>query len=302
MLNDLTKIQKKIVSVILISTLFNAVLIGLGPLMDIIATKALNAADWQLTLLTMIWPVANFISIWWGKILETSENKSIYYWIVAFFGRLIFVLGIWIVTMNQFLVLLAVAFSFNSLFIPLYNNLFQKHFDSKVRGKIFGITISISTLIAILFSYAAGRILDSNENSFRIIMVFAGICGFLGTAILSTFKPETKTRNNTKKFNFHRIFISPLSRTWETLKNNKDFRNFEINFTIYGIGFIMILPSIPIYLIEHLGMTYTSSFIAKAIIAQIGLLLLSPLFGKIHDKWHPHYFTAISFLTLSAFP
>ena len=302
MFNDLTKIQKKIVYVILIATLFNAVLIGLGPLMDIIATKALNALDWQLTLLTMIWPVANFISIWWGKILETSENKSIYYWIVAFFGRLVFILGIWIMTMNQFLVLLAVAFSFNSLFIPLYNNLFQKHFDSKVRGKIFGITISLSTLIAIIFSYIAGRILDNNEDSFRIIMVFAGVCGFLGTAILSTFKPPMKTKNNVKKFSFHRIFISPLSRTWETLKNNKDFRNFEINFTIYGFGFLMVLPSVPIYLIEHLEMTYTSSFIAKAIIAQVGLLLLSPLFGKIHDKWHPHYFTAISFLTLSVFP
>ena len=302
MLNELTKIQKKIVYVILISTLFNAVLIGLGPLMDIIATKALGAADWQLTLLTMIWPVTNFVSIWWGKILESSENKSIFYWIVAFFGRLIFVLGIWVMTMNQFLVLLAVSFSFNSLFIPLYNNLFQKHFDSSVRGKIFGLTISLSTLVAILFSYLAGRILDNDENNFRIIMVFAGISGFLGTAILSTFKPEVKTKSNIQKVSFYRIFISPLSRTWETLKKNKDFRNFEINFTIYGFGFIMVLPSIPIYLIEHLEMTYTSSFIAKAVIAQIGLLLLSPLFGKIHGKWHPHYFTAISFFTFSMFP
>ena len=302
MFNDLTKIQKKIVYVILISTIFNAVLIGLGPLMDIIAKKALDAADWQLTLLIMIWPVTNFISIWWGKLLESSENKSIFYWIVAFFGRLIFVLGIWVATMNQFLVLLAVSFSFNSLFIPLYNNLFQKHFDSKVRGKIFGITISISTLIAILFSYIAGRILDNNESNFHIIMVFAGICGFLGTAILSTFKPDVKSENKVQKFSFHRIFISPLSRTWETLKKNKDFRNFEINFTIYGIGFIMVLPSVPIYLIETLNMTYTSSFIAKAVIAQIGLLLLSPLFGNIHGKWHPHYFTAISFLTFSFFP
>ncbi|MDA3838789.1 MAG: hypothetical protein PF574_07395 [Candidatus Delongbacteria bacterium] len=67
MLNNLTKIQKKIVYVILISTLFNAMVIGLGPLMDIIATKALNAVDWQLALLTMIWPVTNFVSIWWGK-------------------------------------------------------------------------------------------------------------------------------------------------------------------------------------------------------------------------------------------
>lgn len=302
MFKELTKIQKKIVYVILISTIFNAVMISFGPLMDIIATKALGAADWQLTILTMIWPVTNFISIWWGKILESSENKSIFYWIVAFFGRLIIVLGVWVVTMNQFLVLLAVSLSFNSLFIPLYNNLFQKHFDAKIRGKIFGITISLSTLIVIIFSYVAGKILDDNENNFRIIMVFAGICGFLGSAILSTFKPEINTKGEVKKFNLHRIFISPLSRTIETLKLNKDFRNFEINFTIYGFGFLMVLPSIPIYLIENLNMSYTSSFIAKAIIAQIGLLLLSPLFGKIHDNWHPHYFTAISFATLSVFP
>ena len=63
---------------LLAATFLNGFVVSLGALQDIIAKKALGALDWQIALLAVVWPVSNFFSIWWGKILERSQNKAPY--------------------------------------------------------------------------------------------------------------------------------------------------------------------------------------------------------------------------------
>jgi len=86
------------------------------------------------------------------------------------------------------------------------------------------------------------------------------------------------------------------------LKEDKAFAAFERNFSIYGMGFIIMTPVVPIYLVNHLQLSYTSNFLAKGIISQIGLLFLSPLLGRLHDRIHPFRFISIAFGMLVAFP
>ncbi len=68
------------------------------------------------------------------------------------------------------------------------------------------------------------------------------------------------------------------------------------------MGFIMMQPIIPIYLVDKLNLSYTNNFLAKGVISQIGLLLLSPVIGKMHDKTHPFKFISRSFALLMVFP
>jgi hypothetical protein len=64
---------------LLIAALFNGVVQSLGQTQDIIARKALHALDWQLMVMTMIWPISNLFSIWWGRVFEQSCHKSRYF-------------------------------------------------------------------------------------------------------------------------------------------------------------------------------------------------------------------------------
>jgi predicted MFS family arabinose efflux permease len=86
------------------------------------------------------------------------------------------------------------------------------------------------------------------------------------------------------------------------LKENKPFAAFERSFSIYGMGFIMMQPIIPIYLVDKLNLSYTNNFLAKGVLSQVGLLLLSPMIGKIHDRMHPFKFISRSFALLMVFP
>ena len=285
------------------SALIGGVVGSLSQTQDIIARKALHAADWQLTLLMMIWPISNFFSIWWGRIIEKSCHQSRYFILVGVVGRLCLIFGLWITTMNEFLVLLALMFSMNALLIPAQNNIYQKNIDPSRRAKVYGYTISLGMLVSIGFTFLAGRVLDSHEYLFRQILMITGICGFISSVLLSFIRIQNPlVRIECESISFKQSLLDPIHRTLALLKSNPQFAKFERSFSIYGMGFIMMTPIIPIYLVDVLKLSYTTNFLAKGVVSQLGLLVLSPFIGKLHDRMHPFRFISFSFATLFLYP
>ena len=76
---QLNRIEKRTFFILMLAAFFNGFIISTFNLQDIIAKKALHAYDWQITILVMLWPLANLFSIWWGKILEHSHSLAKYY-------------------------------------------------------------------------------------------------------------------------------------------------------------------------------------------------------------------------------
>ncbi len=300
----LNSTEKNTLFWLLVSTFFSSLIVTLSTIQDIIAKKALHSLDWQLTLLAMIWPLSNFFSIWWGKILERSRIKTKYFLIVAFLGRLVLVFGLWVSNMSEFILLLTVVYFFSSLLIPALNSLYQTNFRKEIRGKLFGYTVSLGTLLSMITTYFAGHLLDVNEQFYRQFLLFAGISGCLSCLVLPLIK-NTKIDEASvvhAPLSFKEVFLSPITRSMQLMKSNKEFAIFERNFSLYGMGFIMVIPVIPIYLVEHLHLNYTNTFIAKGVISQVGILLLSPFFGKLLDRKDVFHFTSLVFALLMFYP
>jgi len=296
----LKKEEKKVFVHLMISAFFYGFFLSFILIKEIIARKALDATDFQLSLLVMIFPVTSVFSIWWGKLLERTVDKSKYFLLISLFGRLLLACGLIISNMNQFLILSLIIFIFHSSYIPARNSIYQKKIYKFSRGKIFGITLSITTLISMIFSYIAGRTLDFNENFFKYVLFIIAFMGFFDSLIL--FFIKNKSNKEKKKVKFYNMFIDPLKRSWEILKRNNDFRRFEIGFMIYGMGFLMMMLAVPIFLVDIMKFNYTTSFLAKAVVAQIGLFLLAPFMGYLHDRFHPTKFTIFSFGMLILYP
>jgi MFS family permease len=300
---NLSPVEKQTARLLLWSALFNGVVTSLNQTQDIIARKALNAAVWQLTVMAMVWPVSNFMSIWWGRLFEKSCHKSRYFILVGIFGRFSLIYGLWLTGMNEFMLLLALMFSFNALLIPAQNSIYQRNIDKKRRAKVYGYTTSLSMLIAVSFTFMAGRMLDINEQSFRLILAITAVAGLIASLLLSLVKiQEPLLRNECAPLHWRDAMRDPIRRSLKLLKTNKPFASFERSFSIYGMGFIMVQPVLPIFLVDMLKLTYTGNFIAKGIISQLPILLLSPYLGKWHDKLHPFRFISVFFGLLAFFP
>lgn len=294
-------VYRTTVSMLLLSALFNGVFNGFTGIQDIIARKAFGALDWQLMVLTMIWPVTNFLSVWWGKILEQSSNKSKYFWIVAVLGRLSLLVAYFITSMNIYLLIYGTIAFFNGILSPASNSIYQSNLPHD-RSKIFGYTMSIAALMSMVFAWISGRYLDSSEANLRMIFIFVSIAGFISTALLSFIRIEKNQVTYQKKMLKKEIFFTPLKRALQLLKTNKPYAHFQRDFTLYGFGFLSLSPVLPIFMVDNLNLNYTHSFISKGILAQVGFLILSPIFGRLHDNFHPFKFASYSFGAIALFP
>jgi len=304
-LRDLTPFVRQTVLLLMVAAIFNGAVLSLGQTQDIIARKALNAKDWQLMLMTMIWPISNFLSIWWGRLFEKSRHKSRYFLAGGVVGRLTLLYAIWLTTMNEYLLLMGLLYSANSLLIPAQNSIYQHNIRPQRRSSIYGYTMSLSMIVSVSLTFVAGRVLDIHEASFRWILVITGIAGFISSFLLSRIKiqePLVDTPKMKEALSIKDTLMEPIRRSLSLMKSNKPFAAFERSFSIYGMGFIMMMPIIPIYMVDRLQMSYTNNFLAKGILSQVGMLFLAPLFGRLHDRMHPFKFIGISFAILMIFP
>ncbi len=302
-LKNLSPVEHRTALLLLAAALFNGVIQSLNQTQDIIARKALHALDWQLMLMTMIWPVSNFLSIWWGRVFERSCHKSRYFLLTGVIGRLTLVYAIWLTTMNEFLVILGLLFASNSVLIPAQNSIYQRNIQVSHRARLFGFSISLGMIVSVGVTFIAGRLLDLHEQSYHWILALTGVSGFVSSYLLSRVRiQEPITERVCGGVGFRKAFFEPITGTLKLLKENKGFAAFERSFSIYGMGFIMMQPIIPIYLVDKLQLSYTTNFLAKGIVSQLGMLLLSPLIGKLHDRTHPFRFISVSFALLMVFP
>jgi len=154
-LKNLSPAERQTAYLLLLSAIFNGVVLSLNQTQDIIARKALQAAAEQLTLLAMIWPVANLLSIWWSRLFERSHHKSRYFIIVGVFGRLILLYGLWMKGMVELMLLLGLMFSFNALLIPAQNSIYHRNIGEGKRGRLYGLYTSLSLLVTILVTFVA---------------------------------------------------------------------------------------------------------------------------------------------------
>ncbi len=302
-LGKLSPAERQTAVLLLLAAAFNGFVQSFGQTQDIIARKALLATEWQILIITLIWPVSNFLSIWMGRFLERSCNKSRYILLAGLLGRLSLLWALWMAGINQYLILLLLLYSANSLIIPAQNSIFQRNIDVSRRAKVYGYTISLGMLVSIVVTFVAGRLLDSRESSYRLILAVTGLAGFIHCFFLSRVKIEPlQDCVKTEKQPWKTVLMDPIRRTFSLLKENPAFASFERSFSIYGMGFIMMTPVIPLYLVDVLKLNYTANFLSKGILSQLGMLLLSPLIGKLHDRMHPLSFISISFATLMIFP
>jgi MFS family permease len=298
----LTVLEKKTFIAMMAASFFYGFVMTSFQVQDIIAKKALHALDWQITILVMLWPLSNIFSIWWGKILEHSHSLAKYYILTGIVGRLSLIIMLFVTDYYQYLGLMILLFSFNAFISPAQNAILQTNISPKNRGNIFGYTASFITLVSVIFSFVIGKILDVNEDWFRYFFAIVGIFGLVHAIIMSRIQLK-KSHNTDKAFiSFKHIFYTPIARSLEVLKKNKEFAIFQRNFFIYGIAFMVLLPAIPKYLVEYLEMDYSQTFLAKGIISQIGILFLAPLAGRFFDKKNPALFTSLTFMLLSLYP
>ncbi|MEN8150526.1 MAG: MFS transporter, partial [Planctomycetota bacterium] len=82
-------------------------------------------------------------------------------------------------------------------------------------------------------------------------------------------------------------FVRGFTTTIRILKEDREFRAYEVNFFIYGMAFLMNLPLVVFLIVDEIELPYDEAAWARFAVHHLMLILLSPFAGRLLDRSHP---------------
>ncbi len=283
-------------------------------LFPFVLAKSLLAPGWLVTFTVILESASMVLAIYWGRMLERGGRRR---WLVwgGLGGRAIMVLMLLVRGPLAFTALLAVVYFFSSLVYPAQNGILQANIRADRRGEAYGRGALAQHLTAAAMSLLLGALLDRDPQSYRWLYPLLGLVGFVHLLILARLPrpagdleaaaaPETsrRTRRVLDLRHLAAEAASPFHEAAATFREDRDFYWFEVNFMIYGIAYMMLMPVVPLYFTEELDLSYQQISHARVLIASLGVALLGPLMGRLMDRHHPVRLSSVSYAVLALYP
>jgi hypothetical protein len=273
---------------------------GIFVLAEVVLRRELQASALTITLFTILNPASSLFSVYFSQVLSARPDH-IYRHIrlVAVLTRLPLVLFfVWHDSVS--LLLLFGLFNIGvAMLKPVQSIYMQENFREGEIGKLYGIAVSIAKVFFIAASYGFGLWMDVNHSSYITAFGGSGIVAFISVMLLifipfrgwRTVEAATAPKD-----------VLGFATTRETLRNNAPFRRYEAAFFTYGAGFMVVLPAMPILLVDHLDLSYSVVSFGRGVMTALLIILLTPLLGKVLDRTNPIYLSMVSFFVLIAYP
>lgn len=303
-------IEKRTFRLHLISQFFNGISLGILLLQDIILKKYFNGSAFQIMLLTLLGSSAFLVSIYGAEIVGRSNNRSAVIIRMGLIGKLSLMIVPLVDNPLFYIFCIAINSYVDSMLLSSWNIVFKHNYSEHKRSRLFSYAATLSTIILLVTSTAFGHLLDSNQYLYKYFFPVAGVFGILtyinlAKMISLSMDERIPVSKNTASLSLKLIkdiLVLPIRNLQRILISNKKFLRFEIYFFLYGMAFMVILPALPIYLVDDIKMSYSSISIAKGLIFNSTLIAFTPLMGRIHGPGNPAKFCGYAFLILIFYP
>lgn len=304
---DLLPHERVTLKMLLMCTVFTGILQAVWIVFPEILRNTLQAEKIFIVVVTLMWPMGQLFAAYWGAYLDGKPDKRKTLIFSGLFGRLPLVFGAFFSTVEPLIFFLMFAVITNPAILASQHGYVQSNFRKEIRGKIYSYIASGTTLSCLLHALLFGVLMDYNSQNYRLIIVFAGLAGFIEAILMSRIKPNTYLMAVYKKIQGQKLSLNEkLFKPWKDLiqlfRADREFFRFEMNFMVYGLGFMIMQPFITLFLVNDLQLTYTQIGLSKGTILQTSMILLFPLVGRLFDKKNPVFFGSFVFLAISVFP
>jgi hypothetical protein len=199
----------------------------------------------------------------------------------------------------------------DAMLLSSWNIVYKHNYTEINRSKLFAYVSTIATVMILITSTIYGHFLDVNYSLYKICFPIAGIMGMVTYYNLSKMislsmdepRAPEKLSSSTLSWSLLKdIVILPIRDMFRIFERNKNFFRFEVYFFLYGIAFMVILPAVPVYLVDGLALSYTPISIAKGLVFHSALILFTPLMGRMHGSGNPTKFCGYIFFILMLYP
>lgn len=268
--------QKKAYWLLVLASAGDGITQGILLLQETIAKRALSASNLDITLIGLIANATMILAAAVGLLFNNRSKK----WLLIsglLMGRLIFLASFLITSSRLFLLFL---FCYHALFAiqtPVLNSFFKVHIGSR-RGQAFAISRMALMALSIVSSLLVGRALDLNPGLYPWLLSAVAVSGTLTYVIFIYLEGLVDYRSQPDR---------SLSSRWQDFRAmlaNRDFLMFETVFMTYGLAFMILVPVVPLMLLNVLGLSFFQMAQASGLYAQLFIMLSLPLAGLVYDR------------------
>jgi MFS family permease len=207
---------------------------------------------------------------------------------------------------DAWLFVLAVLLVYNAeaAFTPHRNALMRANYPLEIRGRVYGMITSVAVLSAMGAAILAGILIDRDARWARVVFPTAAVLGLVAHAMLARIRwrreggepPPSEAR-----MGFLEALRDGWTSTWRTLRDDRDFRDFEVNFILYGLGLLAAVPLIVAFAEKDLGLSAVQWTAADRFVLPMTQLLVFPLVGRLTDRMGVVRVGALAFAVVGAF-
>lgn len=275
---------------------------------DVVARKAFAASEGWIVLLTTLPQVALFSAIYFSKLAKRGEGSARRFVGAGLIGRATLIGVAFSGSAPSFIAFITLSTMMQAYLQPAWNALYQANYAPADRGRRFGTAAAISAATTIGTALLAGYLLDLDQNLYRWIYPVAGLSGFVSCYYFSKIRPRwmqeanPPERETSGDSSIRERLLGPLREAWNTLRENRQFRRFELGYFSYGTALMVLLPVFPIYLVDTLHADYSQAARAKGGILYAMMIFFQPIAGRLMDRSNPVRISSASFAILALFP
>lgn len=268
--------SRAVLWLLLLATAFDGITQGILLLQETIAKKALAATDLQVALIGVIAGTTLVFSFFFSY-FYSGRNKR---WLILcgyLAGRLIFLFSFMICRSAIFLIFLFFYHSLFAIQVPVINGFFERHFGAR-RGMVFGLVRSVLMLFMMGTSLAVGHLLDHDPSIFRSVLAIVSVTALFSYAIFFWIESRASYTAQSGVGQAH------FRHSWAAIFRRKDFLTFEGLMMTYGLAYMICVPTVPLFLLKELKLSYFEMAQAQGIYAQVCMMLTIPFAGRIFDR------------------
>jgi DHA1 family inner membrane transport protein len=155
--------------------------------------------------------------------------------------------------------------------VPGYAEVMRKIYPDAYRGRAMAYVRVVMTATMTVLTPIAGLLLDL--VGYQILFPIAAVFGILSSLAFGRIK-------------FTETIVSPprpLSNLWRVMSEDRRYLSYQIAFFVHGFGNLMVVPLIPIFLVDEMRLTYGEVGILGMINA-IFWMLAYVLWGRTVDR------------------
>lgn len=262
---------RPLVKVDLTATILYGLFGGLTfPFFAVIARR-LGAGPLALSLLVSAPAVGMLLSLLWAGLLRRWSAATVLAW-SGVLSRGLFLLAPLVRTSTAYIGLILSFHAANAATSPAYTQIVGVIYPVEERGRIVGIVRTGMALAWIVASLVGGRLHQSLP--FQWVFVLAGLFGIAGSLMY---------RRLGEAFHLLQREVEAPRGTILAVRSDLQFRRFLVTFFLYGTGYWLSAPAIPILLVDVLRATnFQVGLLAST--SSLFWLLSYGFWGRIIDK------------------